>query len=96
MKISKLLVDQYMAIVFNFPPTSSLLHTLQVENCDINSRLVVDEDDNGKLRLESVKGQDKLCFYSFEAEDNNLNLHLVHITGNFVLYSTSFYFFYIK
>ena len=25
---------------------------LQVENCDSNSRLVVDEDDNGKLRPE--------------------------------------------
>ena len=25
------------------------------ENCDSNSRLVVDEDDNGKFRLEGVK-----------------------------------------
>ena len=39
---------------FNFSPTSSHLHPLQVENCDSNSRLVVDEDDNGKLRLERV------------------------------------------
>ena len=31
------------------------LHALQGENCDGNSRLVVDEDDNGKLRLEKVK-----------------------------------------
>ena len=30
-------------------------HPLQVENCDSNSRLVVDEDDNGKFRLEKVK-----------------------------------------
>ena len=28
---------------------------LQVENCDSNSRLVVDEDDNGKFRLEKGK-----------------------------------------
>ena len=34
--------------------TSNHLHLLQVENCDSNSRLVVDEDDNGKLRLERV------------------------------------------
>ena len=34
---------------------SSHLHPLQVENCDSNSRLVVDEDDNGKFRLERVK-----------------------------------------
>ena len=54
MKISTKLVYQYMAIFFNFSPTSSHLHPLQVENCDSNSRLVVDEDDNGKRRLERV------------------------------------------
>ena len=37
-----------MAIFFNFSPTSTHLHPLQVENCDSNSRLVVDENDNGK------------------------------------------------
>ena len=46
---------QYMAIFFTFPTTSNHLHPLQVENCDSNSRLVVDEDDHGELRLESVK-----------------------------------------
>ena len=49
------LVYQYMAIFFNFPPTSNHLHPLQVENCDSNLRLVVDEDDNGKLRPKRVK-----------------------------------------
>ena len=44
-----------MAIFLHFSPTSSPLYSLQVENCDSNSRLVVDEDDNGKLRLERVK-----------------------------------------
>ena len=43
-----------MAIFFNFSPTSSHLHLLQDENCDSNSRLVVDEDDNGKFRLGRV------------------------------------------
>ena len=38
-----------------FSPTSSHLYPLQVENCDSNSRLVVDEDDNGKFRLKRVK-----------------------------------------
>ena len=38
-----------------FPPTSSHLHPLQVENCDSNSRLVVDEDDNGRFRFEMIK-----------------------------------------
>ena len=55
MKISMKLVYQYMAILFNFPPTSSHLHPLQVVNCDSNSRLVVDEDDNDKFRPERVK-----------------------------------------
>ena len=50
-----LLVYQYMAIFFSFSPTSNHLHPLHVENCDSNSRLVVDEDDNGELRLEKVK-----------------------------------------
>ena len=49
------LIYQYMVIFFNFSPTSSHLHPLQVENCDSNSRLAVDEDDNGKLRLEKDK-----------------------------------------
>ena len=54
------LVDQYMAIFCNFSPTSNHLHTLQVENCDSNSRLVVDEDDNGKFRPERIKDMIKL------------------------------------
>ena len=48
------LVYQDMEIVYTFSPTSSHLHPLQVENYDRNSRLVVDEDDNGKFRLERV------------------------------------------
>ena len=52
MNISMKLVYQYMAIFFTFSPTSNHLHSLQVENCDGNSRLVVDEDDNGKVILE--------------------------------------------
>ena len=56
MIISMKLVYQYMAIFINFLPTSGHLHPLQVENCDSNSRLVVDEDDNRKFRLERVKG----------------------------------------
>ena len=55
MNISIKLVYQYMTIFFTFSPTSSHLHPLQVENCDSNSQLLVDEDDNGKFRLERVK-----------------------------------------
>ena len=57
MKISMKLAFQYMAIFFNFSPTSNHLHPLQVENRDSNSRLVVDEDDNGKLRLQRVNSK---------------------------------------
>ena len=48
------LVYQYMTIFFNFSLTPNHLHPLQVENCGSNSRLVVDEDDNGKFRVERV------------------------------------------
>ena len=54
MNISMRQVYQYMVIFFSFSPTSNHLHPLQVENCDSNSRLVVDED--GKFRLERVDG----------------------------------------
>ena len=43
-----------MTIFFNFSLTSNHVHPLQVENCDSISRLVVDENDNGKFRLERV------------------------------------------
>ena len=55
MKISMKLVSQYMVIFFNFSPTSNHIHPLQVGNCDSNARLVVNEDDIGKLRLERLK-----------------------------------------
>ena len=42
-------------IVFHLPPTSNHLHPIQVEKCDSNSRLVVEEGDNGKSRLEKIK-----------------------------------------
>ena len=50
------LVHQYMAVFSNFSLTSNHLYPLQVENCDSNSRLVVDEDDDGKFRDERVNG----------------------------------------
>ena len=57
MNISIKLVYQYVAIFCTFSTTSSHLHPLQVqvENCDSNSRLVVDEEDNDKFRLDRVK-----------------------------------------
>ena len=55
MEIPMRLVYQYMLIFFNFKITSNHLHSLQVENCDSNSRLVKDEDDYGKFRPERVK-----------------------------------------
>ena len=43
------------SIFFHLSPTLSHFQPLQVENCDSDSRLVVDENDYGKLRLERVK-----------------------------------------
>ena len=59
MNISMKLFFQYMyvAIFLKFSSTSSHLHPLQVENCGSNLRLVVDEDENGKFRVERVKAQ---------------------------------------
>ena len=48
-------------ICFHLPPTSSHFHPLQVEKCDSNSRLVVNGDDNGKLRLEKVEFKIIVC-----------------------------------
>ena len=66
-KISMKLFYQYMAIFLNFSPTSNHLQPLQVENCGSNSRLVVIEDDNGKLRPERVdtsflSNEDLICW----------------------------------
>ena len=41
-----------LEVFFNFSPTSNHLYPLQVENCDSNSRHVVDEDDNGSIHVE--------------------------------------------
>ena len=57
MKISRKLVCQYMAIFFNFSLTMNHFHSLQVENCDSNSRLVVDEmtmENSGMKGLTTV------------------------------------------
>ena len=60
MKISMKMAFQYMVIFFIFSTTSSHLYPLRVENFNSNSRLVVDEDDNGKFRLiERVKKRHK-------------------------------------
>ena len=48
------LLYRYMAIFLNFPPTSSHLLSLHVENCDSNSRLVVYADDNVKSGLKGL------------------------------------------
>ena len=72
---------EYMVIFLNFSPTSNHLHPLQVENCDSNSRLVVDEDDNDKFRPERVKpvlgpipGHCHVCKVGSE----NLLRHILH------------------
>ena len=61
-----------MAIFFNFSPTSNHLHSLQVENSDSNSRLVVDEDDYGKFRIERVKGLTQKCCLLYYTRADNL------------------------
>ena len=60
-----------MAIISNIlPMPSEHLHSLQVENCDSNSRLVVDEDDNGKFRPEKETGT--ICYCQLS---NSININ---------------------
>ena len=66
MKISIKLVYQYMTIFFIFSPTLNHLHPLQVENCDSNSRLVVDENDNVESSLKGLTaGLDYIYLFYF-------------------------------
>ena len=65
MKISMKLVFQLFLII-HLP--SSHLHPLQVENYASNSRLVVDEDYNGEVRLKRVK--DLLLIHVFDVVDD--------------------------
>ena len=53
-----------MAIFFNFFSILNHLLPLQDENCDSNLRLVVDEDDYGKFRLERIEPEKLItvCF----------------------------------
>ena len=69
---------EYMVIFFNLSPTSSHIHPLQIENCDSNSRLVVDEGDNGKFRTERVKHQD---WQIFVLKFNKSNFHPLQIVS---------------
>ena len=54
MQISMKLFFEYKVIFVNLSSTSNHLHPLQVENCDSNSRLVVDEDANGNSGLKGL------------------------------------------
>ena len=49
------LLYQFIAVFVNFSATSSHLHPLQVENCDSNSQIVVDEDDKLESGLKGLK-----------------------------------------
>ena len=64
-----------MAIFFIFLTTSSHLRPLQVENCGSNSRLVVDEDDDDKFRIERVKNNTENLF-NFDSSRNRNSGHL--------------------
>ena len=81
-----------MVIFFIFSPISIHLHPLQADKSDSNSRLVVDEDGNGKLRLERVKDKlkkiRKLNFFFFNinyypVELSNLNFHSLEVVSRY-------------
>ena len=53
---------QYMAIFFNPQTTSNHLHSLQVENCDSNSRLAVMKMTMIKSGLKGLIRRQNLTF----------------------------------
>ena len=67
------LVYQYMVIFFNFSPSLNHFHPLQVENCDSNSRLVVDEDDNVKSGLKGLMCSPAINMIKHSEYLNNLH-----------------------
>ena len=70
------LVYEYMVIFLNLSPTFSHLYPLQVENCDSNSRLAVDEYDNCKFRLEKINPSNPHdASTHFASEKNDLILY---------------------
>ena len=81
MKISMKLVYQDMAIFLIFLPISNHLHQLQVENRDSNSRLVVDEDDNGEFRFERVN----IRFFSHKVYKGRVKLVYIIIMKNVIM-----------
>ena len=75
-----------MTIFFTFSPTSNHLHPLQVENCDSNSWLVVDEDDNVKSGLkELIDVNDKCEHVNDKCEHvNDMCEHVIHMCDTFL------------
>ena len=63
-----------MAIFSYFSPSSSHLHPLQVENCDSNSRLVVDGDDNVNSGLKDVTNMSNFHHFGRFGSDTQLKL----------------------
>ena len=72
-----------MVISLTFSLTSSHLHPLQVENCESNSRLVVDENGTGKFSPERVgqyyrpTGKNPTRTFCFSDFSSALHHHLV-------------------
>ena len=77
---------QYMAIFFNFSPTSNHIHPLQVENCDSNSGLVVDEDDNVKSGLNGLmwmkmRSVNNIAYTFYDTNSWNIEYFFMNIFG---------------
>ena len=77
-----------MAIFFTFSPTSNHLHPLQVENCDSNSRLVVNEDDNVNSGL---KGFIAKFGYTFTKTIESSLGNVIHSVIKYLLISLSMF-----
>ena len=77
------LVINNKSFVFNSSHTSSHLHSLQLANCESNSRLVADEDYNRKFRLEMVIPHNKnmyICIFCLQHVEFRINKGVLGLT----------------
>ena len=72
-----------MVIFFNISPTSNHLHPLSVQNCDSNSWLVVDEDDNVNSGLKGLIDNFKSRFAEYNLDSVAL-CEILYFGGQFL------------
>ena len=71
------------SIFFHLSPTLSHFHSLQVENCGSNLRLVVDENDSGKFRLQRVNPSSANILKKHRPKDYQFEIIITLLVSSF-------------